>query len=167
MHQDAASNMQNDAIPIDRSRVETEILAFPADANTAGQVYGGRILHWVDMAASLVARKHCRCPVATMRVEFDFLQPVNVGDHLRFVAFITRTFNTSFEVQVDLRAAGTYGAEQEGLAGRGYLVFSCLGPDGKPLAVLPVEPRTTEEQRRWRQAEERRRLRSQLRTLER
>ncbi|HFE53158.1 MAG TPA: acyl-CoA thioesterase [Bacteroidetes bacterium] len=150
---------------VDDSRTVTEILAFPADANTAGNVYGGRILFWVDMVASLVARKHCGSAVATIRTEFDFREPVRVGDHLRLEAFITATFRRSFEVQVDVCIGRNYG-RPERLAGRGYLVFSCLDEAGKAREVEPISVSTEEESERRRAAEERRELRKQWRKLE-
>jgi len=150
---------------IEDSRTVTEILAFPADANTAGNVYGGRILFWVDMVASLVARKHCGSAVVTIRTEFDFREPVRVGDHVRLEAFITATFQRSFEVQVDVRIGRHYGREDR-LAGRGYLVFSCVDSSGRAQPVQPVTVSDPAAKERWAAAERRRELRKQLRELE-
>ncbi len=147
------------------SRTETELLAFPADANTMGIVYGGRILYWVDMLAGLVARKHCGGPVATIRVEFDFLTPVHVNDHVRLSGFVTRTYERSFEVQVDVYAAGGYGREER-LAARGYLLFSALDREGKAVPAPQVQPENDEERRRWEAAGRRRELRKRWRELE-
>ncbi|MDZ7373058.1 MAG: acyl-CoA thioesterase [candidate division KSB1 bacterium] len=143
------------------SKVVTEIIAFPSDANTRGVVYGGRLLHWVDMVASLVARKHCEGPVATLRIEFDFLQPVQVGDHVRFVGLVTRVFHRSFEVQVDVYAGQDFGT-QESLAARGFLVFSCLDEQGRPRAAPELVPESEEERARWEEAGRRRELRESL-----
>ncbi len=150
---------------IDDSRTVTELLAFPADANTAGNVYGGRILFWVDMVASLVARKHCGSAVVTIRTEFDFLEPVRVGDHVRLEAFITATFQRSFEVQVDVKIGRDYGRERR-LAGRGYLVFSCVDSSGRTRPVQQISVGSPAEEKRSAAAERRRELRRQLRELE-
>jgi acyl-CoA hydrolase len=143
------------------SQVETELLAFPADANTMGIVYGGKILYWVDMTASLVARKHCDGAVATLRVEFDFVRPVRVGDHVRLTGFVTRTFGRSFEVEVQVHASSSFGAEER-LAGRGFLIFSCLDESGRSRPAPPLSLESEEERARWEAAGRRRELRESL-----
>ena len=43
--------------------------ALPTDANTLGNVLGGKVMHLVDLAAALAAVRHARCAVVTASVD--------------------------------------------------------------------------------------------------
>ena len=54
--------------------------ALPNDANTLGDMLGGRVMHLVDMAGALAAVRHSRRPVVTASVDdMTFLHPVRIG----------------------------------------------------------------------------------------
>ena len=58
-------------------------LAMPADANPAGDIFGGWVLSQMDIAAGICAAKEAKCRVATVGIEaMSFLKPIYVGDVL-------------------------------------------------------------------------------------
>jgi acyl-CoA hydrolase len=74
-------------------------LVLPNDTNTLGNLMGGRLMHWMDIAAAISCQKHCNCPVVTASVDnVSFANPIKLGNLLTIEAKLTRSFNTSMEV---------------------------------------------------------------------
>src|SRR6187455_3496099 len=84
--------------------VMTEIV-LPNDTNTFGNLMGGRLMYWMDIAAALSAMKHCAAPVVTASVDnISFETPIKLGNVVHIEAKVSRAFNTSMEVY--LRVSG-------------------------------------------------------------
>ena len=78
----------------------TEII-LPNDANTLGNLLGGRLMHFIDLTGAMAAYRHSRTHVVTAAMDhIDFIQPVHVGDLLILKSSVNRAFNTSMEVGV-------------------------------------------------------------------
>ena len=78
----------------------TEII-LPNDANTLGNLLGGRLMHFIDLTGAIAAYRHSRTHVVTAAMDhIDFIQPVHVGDLLILKSSVNRAFNTSLEVGV-------------------------------------------------------------------
>src|ERR1035441_10133477 len=78
----------------------TEIV-LPNDANTLGNLLGGRLMHFIDLTGAIAAYRHTRTHVVTAAMDhIDFIQPVHVGDLLILKSSVNRAFNTSVEVGV-------------------------------------------------------------------
>src|SRR3954467_554890 len=74
-------------------------LVLPNDTNTLGNLMGGKLMHWMDIAAAIASQKLCNCPVVTASVDnVSFNNPIKLGNLLTIEAKITRSFNTSMEV---------------------------------------------------------------------
>ena len=87
--------------PARRSQVEMLELMFPNDANPLGSVMGGRVMHFIDVAAAIAASRHAGRPCVTASVDhIDFREPVRVGDLLVLKAQVNYTGTTSMEVGV-------------------------------------------------------------------
>ncbi len=144
--------------PKDSANVMSE-LVLPNDTNTLGNLMGGRLMYWMDIAAAVAAMKHCNCPVVTASVDnVSFANPIKLGNLLTIESRVTRVFNTSMEVYIkvwgeDLSAQYRY------LSNEAYLTFVALDPHGRPRAVPPLEPQTEEEQKMWEGALRRRQVR--------
>ncbi len=81
------------------------VVAMPADANAAGDIFGGWIMSQVDIAGSVVAIRRAGGRVVTVAVNsFEFHQPVFVGDLISCYADVTRVGNTSLTVEVTVYA---------------------------------------------------------------
>lgn len=126
------------------------------DANLAGNVHGGVIMHLVDEAAGVAAARHSGGRVVTAAMdEMSFLHPVMLGDLVVLTASVNDAGTTSMEVGVRVEAEKVRTAERVHTS-TAYLVFVALDDDGSPRAVPPVAPETPEEHRRQRAAKIRR-----------
>src|SRR5207245_451632 len=76
-------------------------LALPNDANSLGNLLGGKIMHLVDLAGAIAAMRHAGYAVVTASVDqMQFLHPVRIGQLMRLQASVNRVFRTSMEVGV-------------------------------------------------------------------
>src|SRR5438045_8687427 len=83
------------------SQVEMTELVLPNDTNQLGNLLGGRLMHWVDIAAALSAQRHSGRICVTASVdEMSFLGPVKLGQVVRLRASVNRAFHTSMEAWV-------------------------------------------------------------------
>jgi acyl-CoA hydrolase len=140
---------------------------FPPDANPAGNVHGGVILRYIDLAAATAATRHCRTPVVTASIDrMDFLAPVHVGELVTFSASVNRVGRSSLEVGVRAEAEDLVTGEVRHVASA-YLTFVAMGPEARPAAAPGLEITGPKEERRHREATERARARRQERARER
>ena len=134
-------------------------LVLPNDTNTLGNLMGGKLMHWMDIAAAISSQKHCNCPVVTVSVDnVSFTQPVRLGNLLTIESKLTRAFHTSMEVY--LRVWGEdLSAQYKYLSNEAYMTFVALDPHGKPRKVPELIPDTDEERKLFDGALRRRQLR--------
>ncbi|MFM7709284.1 MAG: acyl-CoA thioesterase [Ferruginibacter sp.] len=134
-------------------------LVLPNDTNTFGNLMGGRLMYWMDIAAALAAMKHCAAPVVTASVDnISFENPIKLGNVVHIEAKVTRAFTTSMEVH--LKVWGEDSVQQfRYKSNEAYLTFVALDPNGKPRPVPAVVPETSDEQRLFDGALRRRQLR--------
>ena len=144
--------------PMD-SLVTMSELVLPNDTNTLGNLMGGRLMYWMDIAGAIAAQKHCNCPVVTASVDnISFASPVKLGNVLSIEAKVTRSFNTSMEVY--LRVWGEdIAAQYKYLSNEAYLTFVALDPNGKPRKVPELIPESESEKKIFDGALRRRQLR--------
>jgi acyl-CoA hydrolase len=136
----------------------TEIV-LPNDANPLNALLGGRLMHWIDMAAAMAAHRHSRQYVVTASIDhLDFLVPVRVGDIVILRSSVNRVYRTSMEVGVKVWVEN-YHTESTQHVSSAYLTFVAVDASGRRLPVAPVIPETDEEKRRYEDALRRRELR--------
>jgi acyl-CoA hydrolase len=127
-----------------------------ADANTAGNVHGGRIMYLCDEVAGIAAIRHCGTRVVTAGMDrMTFLEPVTVGQLVTFRATVNATWRTSMEVGVRVEAEHVRSGEIRHVS-TAYLTMVALDDDGHPTPVPDLEPETDDEIRRQREAQWRR-----------
>jgi len=137
--------------------------ALPTDANTLGNVLGGKVMHLVDLAAALAAVRHARCPVVTASVDqMSFLHPVHIGQLIMLQSSVNRVFRTSMEVGVRVQVENLLTGQRKHTSSA-YLTFVALDEHGKRTPIPPVIPETADEKRRFVEAEERRAYRLAMR----
>ncbi len=78
------------------------ITLLPRDTNSAGTIFGGVILSYIDMAGAIEAHRHTRMArfVTVAMREVIFHKPVFVGDLVSFYAETMRVGTTSITVRV-------------------------------------------------------------------
>lgn len=149
--------------PVRASASEYCEFALPNDANGLGNVLGGKVMHLVDLAAAMVAIRHARRPAVTASVDsLNFLHPVRIGQLMILRSSVNRVFRTSMEVGVKVLAEDLLTGEKLHTCSA-YLTFVALDENKNPTPAPPVIPETEEEQRRYRQAGQRREYRLALR----
>ena len=127
-----------------------------AEANTAGNVHGGVILHLCDEVAGIAAVRHSGCRVVTAAMDrMTFLHPVYVGNLVTVKASVNAAWRTSMEVGVRVEAENVRTGEVTHTS-TAYLTMVALDDEGEPVEVPPVRPETAEEERRAREAQVRR-----------
>src|SRR6266852_5424115 len=136
----------------------TEIV-LPNDASPLNALLGGRLMHWIDMAAAMAAHRHSRQYVVTASIDhLDFLVPVRVGDIVILRSSVNRVYRTSMEVGVKVWVEN-YHTESNQHVSSAYLTFVAVDATGRRVTVAPVIPETDEEKRRYEDALRRRELR--------
>jgi acyl-CoA hydrolase len=141
------------------SQVEMVQSVFPNDANPLGNIFGGRVMEFIDIIGSISAMRHARNRVVTASMDqLNFKNPVQVGEILILRASVNFVANTSMEVGVKVMAENPLTGEQRHTSSA-YLTYVAVSTNGKPAPVPQIVPETEEEKRRFREAQERRRHR--------
>jgi acyl-CoA hydrolase len=126
------------------------------DANTAGNVHGGAIMHLCDEVAGIAAVRHSGQRVVTAAMDrMTFLHPVYVGNLVTVKATVNAAWRSSMEVGVRVEAEDVRTGEVMHTS-TAYLTMVALDDEGRPAAVPPIAPETPDEQRRAREAQLRR-----------
>ena len=134
-------------------------LVLPNDTNTLGNLMGGKLMHWMDIAAAISSQKHCNCPVVTASVDnVSFALPIKLGNLLTIEAKLTRSFNTSMEVYLRIWGEDLY-TQYKYLSNEAYMTFVALDTHGKPHKVPELIPETESEKKMFEGALRRRQLR--------
>ncbi len=157
--------MENEsaARPVSETHCEYSELALPNDANPLGNLIGGRVMHLVDVAGAIAAMRHARMPVVTASIDhMTFLHPIHIGELVILKSTINRVFRTSMEVGVKIFVENL----RTGMVrhtSSAYLTFVAIDSEGNRMPIPPVKPESHDEQRRYREAGERRQYRLELR----
>src|SRR6266478_9755826 len=119
--------------PVCESKSEMTEIVLPNDANPLNALLGGRLMHWIDMAAAMAAHRHSRQYVVTASIDhLDFLVPVRVGDIVILRSSVNRVFHTSVEVGVKVWVEN-YHTEQSRHVSSAYLTFVAVDASGRRL----------------------------------
>jgi len=148
----------NSKTPEQTKTIMTE-LVLPNDTNTINNLRGGKILHWMDIASAISAGKHAEAVVVTVSVDqVSFQNPIKIGDVVTITAKVTRHFNSSIEVYIDVWAENLP-TQNKYKCNTAYYTFVALDSNGKPKKVPEVVPETQEEKEKFKSALRRRELR--------
>ena len=141
------------------SQVTMIELVLPNDTNILNNLLGGRLMHWMDIAAALAAMKHCSAPVVTASVDnISFESPIKIGNVVHIEAKVTRAFTSSMEVH--MKVWGEDAIQQyKYKSNEAYYTFVSLDPTGKPRKVNQLIPESEEEKKLYEGALRRRQLR--------
>ncbi len=115
------------------------ITAMPADANPAGDIFGGWLMAHMDMAAGIVAARRSKGRAATIAVEaMKFLQPVRVGDEVSVYADLVHTGRTSMVIEVEAwRRDRTEQARTQVTHAR--FIFVAIDSNRQPREIPPLD----------------------------
>ena len=143
--------------PKDSITVNTE-LVLPNDTNTLGNLMGGKLLHWMDIASAIAAHRHCGRIVVTASVNnVSFNQPIRLGEIVTMHAKVSRSFNSSMEVFIDVWVENNSTGEKK-KCNEAIYTFVAVDQLGNPIQVPELIPETDEEKMRFDGALRRRQL---------
>jgi acyl-CoA hydrolase len=141
------------------SAVSMTELVLPNDTNTLNNLMGGRLMHWMDIVSAISAQKHSNRFVVTASVDnISFKHPIRLGNVVTLKAKVTRAFNSSMEVRIDV-IAEDIPANTVMESNSAYFTFVAVDQLGRPIDIAEVEPETDEEKELFDGALRRRQLR--------
>jgi len=150
--------MSNIKKPKDSFTIMNEIV-LPNDTNTLNNLMGGKLLHWMDIVAAISAQKHSNNIVVTASVDgVSFKEPIRLGDVVTLEAYVTRSFNTSMEVYIEVYAQNIPRNEKY-KCNDAYYTFVAIDSRNKPVIVPTIEPETEMEKLKYEGALRRRQIR--------
>lgn len=142
----------------DSMTVMTEMV-LPNDTNTLNNLMGGRLLHFMDIAAAIAAQKHSNRIVVTASVDnVSFSEPIRLGNIVTMKAQVTRAFSSSMEVFIEVWAEDIPAGIRVS-TNSAYYTFVAVDQSGRPIEVPAVIPETDDEKDRYASALRRRQLR--------
>ena len=142
------------------SQSERSEIVLPADSNALGNLFGGRLMQYIDLVGAMAASRHARAYTVTASMDhLDFVAPVKVGDMLILKASVNRAFRTSMEVGVRAMVEDVR-AQRVRHVSSAYLTFVAMDREGNRLVVPQVVPQTEHQRRRFEDAGRRREMRA-------
>jgi len=146
------------------SAAEMAQLVLPHEANVHGTVLGGTVMHWIDLAAAVVATRHSRRPVVTAAIDgMSFRAPIQVGQLALIHARLTLVEVSSMEIRVDVDSEDLLSGERRHTS-TAFVTFVALDPlTQRPTPVPPLILSNEAEREEHRCALERRQARLERR----
>ena len=143
--------------PADSKAILTEIV-LPNDTNNLDNLMGGRLLYWMDITAAITAQRHCNRTSVTASVNnVSFNHPIPRGSIVTIEGKISRSFNSSMEIFLDVWAEDSLSGEKT-KCNEAIYTFVAVNNMGRPVKVPLVNPETELEKLRYDGALRRRQL---------
>ena len=143
--------------PADSRTIMTDTV-LPSETNPLNNLFGGELLARMDRCASIAARRHSRRITVTASVNHvAFNRAIPLGSVVTVEAALSRTFNTSMEVFIDVWIEDRFSGERS-KANEAIYTFVAVDDTGKPTKIPPIEPQTDLEKERYEGALRRRQL---------
>lgn len=136
----------------------TTKVVLPNDTNTLGNLFGGQLLAWMDVIASVSAHRHCKRVVVTASVNnVSFRAPIKEASIVTLEAKVSRAFSSSMEVVVDVYVEDLVTGTRK-LSNEAIYTFVAVDQNGGPIEVPELVPETKQEKERYDGALRRRQL---------
>ncbi|HAS45430.1 MAG TPA: acyl-CoA thioesterase [Microscillaceae bacterium] len=145
-------------IPADSLTTMTE-LVLPNDTNTLNNLMGGRLMYLMDICGGIAAQRHSNRIVVTASVDnISFKEPIALGDVVTIKGFVSRAFNSSMEVYIEVTASNVpQGTLRK--TNRAFFTFVAVDQAGNTIHVPELVPQTDKEKELYAGALRRRQLR--------
>ncbi|MCW3077198.1 MAG: acyl-CoA hydrolase [Bacteroidetes bacterium] len=137
--------------------INTEVV-LPNDTNHVGNLFGGKLMQWLDITAAIAAQRHCGRVVVTASINHvSFDHPIKQNSIVTLEAKVSRAFTSSMEIFVDVFVENPV-TGQKTKCNEAILTFVAIDQNGSPLPVPPLTPETEIEKKRYDGALRRRQL---------
>ena len=138
----------NSKTPKESRAILTEIV-LPNDTNNLDNLMGGKLMNWMDITAAISAQRHSNRTSVTASVNnVSFNNPIPRGSVVTIEANISRSFNSSMEIFLDVYAEDTLSGEKT-KCNEAIYTFVAVSKLGKPVKVPEVIPETKTEKIRF------------------
>ena len=122
------------------SRSLKSAIVLPPDTNNLDNMFGGKVMYYIDDIAAISAMRHARTMVVTASTDsVDFLHPIRNGQAICLEAFVTWTHRTSIEVFVKVIAEDMLTGHQT-ICATSFVTFVALDVKGEKQMVPKVIP---------------------------
>lgn len=133
-------------------------MVLPGETNALNNLFGGEILARMDRASSISAQRHSRRIVVTASVNHvAFNKAVPVGSVVTVESKVSRAFNSSMEIYVDVWIEDRESQERTKV-NEGIYTFVAVDRTGTPVKVPKIVPETKLEKERFESALRRKQL---------
>ncbi len=145
--------------PVSASLTTMTEMVFPNDTNGLNGLMGGRLLYWMDIVSAIAGQKHANSQVVTASVDnVSFSHPIKIGHVVTLRAQVTRAFNTSMEIHIEVKAEDVpNGRIVE--SHRAFFTMVAVDMEGNKVQVPEAIPETDAEKKLYESALRRRQLR--------
>ena len=144
---------------VSESQVEIVRLVRPNHLNSAGRLFGGMLMQWLDEAAGMVAMRHTRSNVITASVDnLRFIHGAYNGEMVVIIGKVTFVGHTSLEVRLDTYVEHLNTGMRHPI-NRAYFTMVSLDENDKPKQVPGLLLETEAERAEWDAAKKRRQMR--------
>jgi len=134
---------------VKESEAELSRLVMPEDTNMFGNLYGGRLLEWMDNLASITAFKHCRKKIVTGSIDnLFFLSPIKLSFIVNMKSFITYVTKSTMEIEIDVSSEDLITGEKK-LTTKAFFTYVAIDDNGKPSDVPGLILTSDEEKKRF------------------
>ena len=117
------------------SMVEMTELVLPNDTNLLGNLLGGRLMHWIDIAGAMAAQRHSNRIVVTASIDsVEFRHPVKMGEMVTLKAKLTWVGHTSMEVVVEVYSEDFLTGVRK-FTNKAHLAFVAVDEEKKPVEI--------------------------------
>ncbi|MDP5140853.1 MAG: acyl-CoA thioesterase [Spirosomaceae bacterium] len=142
----------------DSFTIMTEMI-MPNDTNSLGNLMGGNLLRMMDIVGAICAQKHSNRIVVTASVDnVSFKKAIPLGYVVTLEAQVTRSFNSSMEVMVNVFSENIPAGTKEN-TNNAFLTFVAVDQSGRPIEVPELVPENDEQTELYNGALRRRQLR--------
>jgi len=133
-------------------------MVLPGETNPLGNLFGGELLARMDRACSIAAQRHSRKIVVTASVNHvAFNKAAPVGSVVTIEAKVSRAFNSSMEIYVDVWIEDRE-SQKRTKVNEGIYTFVAVDRTGTPTRIPQIQPETKLENERFEGALRRKQL---------
>jgi len=151
--------MEMPAKYVGESVVVKNELVMPNDTNMFHNLMGGQLMYWMDITAGIAAQKHSGSLAVTASVDnISFKHPIPFGSVVTLTAKVTRAFQTSMEVYIEV-VAENIPKKVSVMSHSAFFTFVAVDENGRPIRVPEALVKTDKERELYDGALTRRQLR--------
>lgn len=130
-------------------------MVLPEDTNVFNNLYGGRLVEWIDNVASIVAIRHSRRKTVTGSIDnLFFLSPIRLGDIVTLSGRINYVTSSTMEIEVSVHSEeGTTGIRK--FTTTAFLTYVAIDDLGHSTSVPDLKLETEDDNRRFQEGKKR------------